>query len=394
MRDKRKIDGSLIAEKRVKKFDKTYRIIISIMFVGFLTICILINYLKKDDIYSEVENRNLNAKPSFSLKEFFLGSYTSDFDSYISDQFFGRKEFISLKTKIQQLGGNNKINDVYIGKDGQLFEDFKIESDEKINDKIQVMNDFKEMNPNTNIEFMLIPTATSVLKDNLPKYAPIDNELDYINKVEEGLDSSIKFINPYKNLNENSNEYIYYKTDHHWTSDGAYIGYKSFCEANGIEAKEKSDFDELVVSEAFYGSLSSKVGVYGSNADKVKVYVPKEDNIVVNYVSEQKKVPSLFDSESLNKKDKYQVFTGGNHPLINIKTANNLDKKLLIVKDSYANSMIPFLTENYGEIDVIDLRYYTDSLQDFINTKNITDILFMYNVNTFNSDDSIFNINE
>jgi DHHW protein len=394
VRDKRKIDGSLIAEKRVKKFDKTYRIIISIMFVGFLTICILINYLKKDDIYSEVENRNLKTKPSFSLKEFFLGSYTSDFDSYISDQFFGRKEFISLKTKIQQLGGNNKINNVYIGKDGQLFEDFKIESDEKINDKIQVMNDFKEMNPNTNIEFMLIPTATSVLKDNLPKYAPIDNELDYINKVGEGLDNSIKFINPYKNLKENSNEYIYYKTDHHWTSDGAYIGYKSFCEANGIEAKEKSDFDELVVSEAFYGSLSSKVGVYGSNADKVKVYVPKEDNIVVNYVSEQKKVPSLFDSESLNKKDKYQVFTGGNHPLINIKTANNIDKKLLIVKDSYANSMIPFLTENYGEIDVIDLRYYTDSLQDFINTKNITDVLFMYNVNTFNGDDSIFNINE
>ncbi|MDZ5010781.1 hypothetical protein GNF77_18155, partial [Clostridium perfringens] len=113
MRDKRKIDGSLIAEKRVKKFDKTYRIIISIMFVGFLTICILINYLKKDDIYSEVENRNLKTKPSFSLKEFFLGSYTSDFDSYISDQFFGRKEFISLKTKIQQLGGNTKINNVY-----------------------------------------------------------------------------------------------------------------------------------------------------------------------------------------------------------------------------------------------------------------------------------------
>lgn len=394
MRDKRKIDRSLILEKRVKKFDKAYRIIISIMFIGFLTICTLINYLKKDDIYSEVENRNLKTKPSFTLKEFFLGSYTSDFDSYISDQFFGRKEFISLKTKIQQLGGNNKINDVYIGKDGQLFEDFKMESDEKINDKIQAMNDFKKINPNANIEFMLIPTATSVLKDNLPKYAPIDNELDYINKVEEGLDNSIKFINPYKNLNENSNEYIYYKTDHHWTSDGAYIGYKSFCEANGIESKEKSDFDELVVSEAFYGSLSSKVGVYGSNADKVKVYVPKEDNIVVNYVSEQKKVPSLFDSESLNKKDKYQVFTGGNHPLINIKTANNLDKKLLIVKDSYANSMIPFLTENYGEIDVIDLRYYTDSLQDFINTKNITDVLFIYNVNTFNGDDSIFNINE
>ena len=94
----------------------------------------------------------------------------------------------------------------------------------------------------------------------------------------------------------------------------------------------------------------------------------------------------------MDDKDNYQVFTGGNHPRINIKSMGDPERKLLLIKDSYANAMVPFLIFNYGEIEVIDLRYFTEDLDKVIKSKGITDILFLYNVNTFNEDDSILNL--
>lgn len=126
--------------------------------------------------------------------------------------------------------------------------------------------------------------------------------------------------------------------------------------------------------------------------DEVEVYYNPDEKIIVNYVTEQLKSTSLFHSAALDKKDKYEVFTGGNHALINIKTLGDPEKKLLIIKDSYANSFLPFLTSHYGEINVVDLRYYSDDLDKLIKDKEITDLMFLYNVNTFNEDDSILNI--
>ena len=239
---------------------------------------------------------------------------------------------------------------------------------------------------------MLVPTATKVLEDKLPKYAPNDDELTYIDKVFSGLNYNIVKINPYEALHENKDEYIYYKTDHHWTSKGAYIAYKVMCEKLGLTPKSIEDFDVINVTDSFYGSLSSKIGTKGKDVDSIDVYVPKDSDIIVNYVEEQKKSTSLFNSEALDKKDKYEVFTGGNHPFINIKTLGDPNKKLLIIKDSYANCFLPFLTSHYGEINVVDLRYFYDDLDKLIKNKEITDVLFLYNSNTFNSDDSILNI--
>ena len=155
---------------------------------------------------------------------------------------------------------------------------------------------------------------------------------------------------------------------------------------------KSSNPDVVTVTDSFYGSLSSKIGIQGKKADSIDIYIPKESDFIVTYVDEQKKSTSLFDNTYLDKKDKYNVFTGGNHPLINIKTLGDPNNKLLIIKDSYANCFLPFLTSHYGEINVVDLRYFYDDLNTLIENKEITDILFLYNANTFNSDDSILNI--
>ena len=394
--ENQKIDYKLkVKEKKkrkVKRNNIALNILTSLMFIGFISIVIIFNILKVDETFSEEENRALATMPKFTIKSFLSGDFTKEYTDYVEDNFAGKKGFVSIKSNLEKLEGKDESNSIFIGKDGQLFEKFIEASQEETDAKIAAINSFYERYSNLNMSFILTPTATKVLEENLPKYAPNDDELDYINKVFSGLNDNIITINPYEALNQNKDDYLFYKTDHHWTSKGAYIAYTVMCEKLGLTPKSIDDFDIVNVTNSFYGSLSSKIGTKGKVSDSIDVYIPKESDFVVNYVSEQIKSTSLFDSEYLDKKDKYCVFSGGNHALINIKTLGDPNKKLLIIKDSYANCFLPFLTSHYGEINVVDLRYYYDDLDKLIENKEITDVLFLYNSNTFNSDDSILNI--
>lgn len=382
-----KIKNNTIIKRNIMKFNKIYYISISLAFLLILLFFVIANIINNDKEFSEIENRNLQEKPKI-LSE----NYVEKLNSYMADQFFIREKLISFKSRIDLVLGKNKINNVYIGSDNQLFEEFKITSNDDLFNKVDVINEFKKANEDLLVNFMLVPTATSILDDKLPLYAPVNDEIEYINNVKSYLLDDIKFIPIYDKLKANKNEYIYYKTDHHWTTDGAYLGYEAFCESTGIEATNKEDFEKIIGSNDFYGSLSSKVGLFGLYKDKLNIYIPKNSNMLVNYVMEQKKDTSLFNSDKLKHKDKYQVFLNGNHPLIEIETDKNLDKKILVIKDSFANNFVPFLTENYGNIFLIDLRYYTESINEFIKNNDINEVLFLYNVNTFNEDDSIFNL--
>ena len=375
------------------KNNKKYKHLLSFSFILFILIMFVINIFKGEKEFSEEENRNLSKKPELTFNSFINGDYTEKFESYISDQLPGRRLFVNAKFKIDMLLGKSEVNGVFIGKENQLMEDFHESSNEQTDDKVLAINEFKKLHENTNVSFMLIPTAAEILKEKLPRNAPVDSELEFMNYIQGNLNSNIKFISPYNALYENRDQYLYYRTDHHWTTKGAYIAYVEFCKTAGIEPKNEEEFNIQLVANDFYGSLTSKIGQKSGEGDNINVYIPKENSeVVVNYVSEQRRSSSLYNSASLDEKDKYQVFTSGNHPHINIKSLGDPKKKLLLIKDSYANSFLPFLTAHYGEIDVIDLRYYMDDVNKLMEEKGITDVLFLYNVNTFNSDNSILNI--
>ncbi|MEY8304404.1 DHHW family protein [Anaerosalibacter bizertensis] len=183
---------------------------------------------------------------------------------------------------------------------------------------------------------------------------------------------------------------IYYKTDHHWTSKGAFYAYKRLGESMGFYPHGNDYFDIKEVTDSFYGSLYSKGRFRNIKGDSIELYIPKKsENCTVEYYDEKKISNSLYNMESLKEKDKYTVFLNGNHSLLKINTDISNSKKLLIIKDSYANSLVPFLTGHYNEIYMIDLRYFNEDLSKFIKENNIDDTLILYNVKTFFEDNSI-----
>jgi Lysophospholipase L1 and related esterases len=211
--------------------------------------------------------------------------------------------------------------------------------------------------------------------------------------VRNSIDKSIEFVDIYDVLNSKKNEYIFYKTDHHWTTKTAFRAYEKLGADMGFIPHEENYFNIKKVTDSFYGSLYSKGGFRNINPDSIELYIPKKNEVnKVEYVDEHKFSDSIYNMEDLNKKDKYAVFFDGNHGLIKISTNVSNGKKLLVVKDSYANCLIPFLTGHYSEIYVVDPRYYSDDLKELIKINSIKNMLILYNVNTFFEEESIENI--
>lgn len=357
-----------------------------IIFIGFMS---LIGFFAPEKSFSEMENRRLEEQPEFSMKKLFGGNYTSSYEKYVSDQFPFRNFFIGVKSDCERISGKVENNEVYLGKDGYLFEKFKTPQREEFEKKIDAINSFAISNPNVGKYFILVPNSVKILEDKLPKFAPIDDELELIERVQKSLDKNIDFVDVYDTLLSKNHEYIYYKTDHHWTTKGAFYAYEKFCEDVGITPHNEGYFDINEATCEFYGSLYSKSGFRRLSPDSIQLYIPKtKKELEVEYFDEEKIEDTLYDFSGLNKKDKYTIFLGGNHPLIKISSNVN-EKKLLIVKDSYANSLIPFLTDHFGQIYVVDLRYFDEDLSSLIEEENIGDVLILFNVKTFFEDDSI-----
>lgn len=382
-------------KKKHRVYDTLHKRLLALMFVLFIFIVLIINAISKDKTFSAVENRNLKTKPKFSLENLINNQFTKKYEEYISDQFIFRNLWINIKSSTEKLMGKKENNDVYIAHDDYLIDKFKKPDQEDVDEKIKAVNTFVKNNSSLSNYIMIVPTKIKVLEDRLPKFVPSYDEVKYINDFYGSLDKNIKRINVFDALNKNKDKYIYYRTDHHWTTEGAYYAYLEFCKKAKIKPKFDKEYNIDKVSNSFYGSLYSRSGVSDIEPDDINVYLPKkEENIIVNYIEEKKKSVSLYNAEDLNTKDKYTLFTDGNHPVIKIQTSSKSNKKLLVIKDSYANSFIPFLTSHYSDILVVDLRYYANKIEDLIKDNNITDTLILYNASTFSEDESILDISE
>ncbi len=239
---------------------------------------------------------------------------------------------------------------------------------------------------------MLIPNSIYIYQEKLPNNATTYDQKEIIDNFYSKLDDKIKTIDVTDILMENKDKYIYFKTDHHMTSLGAYFAYTKLCSEANLEAKKLSDFESKIVSENFLGTFDSKAQIINQENDKIEIYVNQNNLNIKSAEYDKETTKSIFNPEYLDKKDKYSFFLNGNNAKVVVKTNIENGRKLLVIKDSYAHIMAQFLCQNFEEIHFIDPRYYKASLTDYANQNNITEILFLYNTSNLVSDLGVLSI--
>ena len=359
------------------------------IFLVFLIVAFAFNLFSKDKKYSESENRMLAQKPVFSMANLTSGKYMKDMEDYVTDQFFIRDKWINLKVLEDLALGKKESNGVYIGKKDYLMEIPTAPNQKALDNNLDAISNFSASHPDINTVMTLIPNAAYIYDHLIPRNAPVRDQEKDIKYVMNAVSTSLNFVDLTKTMSSHKEEDIYYKTDHHWTTLGARYAFDALSTALGIE-KPTQEYKIYPVTHSFQGTLASKSG-YDKALDTIEIYVPQGVNTecVVNFTDEGKKTASVYESAALENKDKYEVFFGGNHTRIDISTPMEEKKNLLLFKDSYANCFIPFLVPYYRNIIVIDPRYFYDDIESLISDNEITDVLFLYNVNTFLGDNSL-----
>ena len=361
----------------------SYLLLTVILFFG------IVNLLASDREFSDSENRALAQAPELSWQSLSDGSYFEGIDDYLADQFVGRDFWISLRLKFMQLMGAKESNGVLLCDDNYLMEKPVAPNEEALAKNLAAISAFAERHAELKIYASIVPTAACVLEDKLPINAPVRDQQADITAIQNAL-SGVEFLDVTDALRAHSTEELYYRTDHHWTSLGAYYAFLNM--AKGLDITPIMKYDIYTVSTDFEGTLASKSGSH-SASDTVQVYAPKTDvDYVVNYVQTNTITASLYSREALNGKDHYTVFFGGNYPRIDVTTSASTGKTLLLFKDSYANCMVQFLTPYYDKIIMIDSRYYSDRAEEILTAEGVTDVLFLYNVNTFHEDTTLFGV--
>ena len=359
--------------------------LVGIIFILILFLFLIINIIVPNKEKSVQENRMLATKPKFRLSSLISGDYDEKFEAYMDDQFVGRDMWRKLKVTVDRICGSRLENGVYIGRNGQLLEQIEVADENHLAANIKAIKSFSESQKKIPVRMMLVPDAANVLNHSLPALAKPEDQTQMFSMVRKDLGDSVEWIDVSTELNKHKTEKIYYKTDHHWTTLGAFYAFQAAAPSLGIEG------DLSGKSNSFNGMLASKSGVNLGEKEQIDIYVPTEEDtdLIIDYVDEGKRSTSLYDSSKLKEKDQYTVFLGGNSSLLDIRTVSTSTKRLLLVKDSFANSFIPFLTPYYREIVVVDPRYYSGTINDLMDSYRISEVLFLYSGNTFFKDNNI-----
>ena len=382
---------------------KRYCIFITALFCAFIGVFLVANAVSPDRTFSEVENRNLEQLPAvdfgtpeklFRDGNFFNGQFMRDFETYTTDQFIGRDAWVDLKARTERALGKKENNDVYFADNDTLITRFDQPAADRVTENLNYVNKFVE-NVDIPVVFSLIPSQACIWADRLPEGAHNASQTDLMAQA-QGAVTGATWADVYTPLMEHKDEDIFYRTDHHWTSLGAYYGYTGLASALGYTPVPLTDYTPTVRSTEFYGTVFSSSGVRWVKPDTITTYVPDDGITVVSHTYDNSGNPveeqrALYVESFLSVKDKYSMFLGGNQSLGVVTNTNNPDgPKLLIIRDSYADSLVPFLTAHYSEIHLIDPRYYHLSVKDYVAQNGIDQALVLYSVPNFVTDGNMF----
>lgn len=357
-------------------------------------VIIVVNFIWPKQTFSQEENRMLATIPRFSFESFVNGDYLNGVNDYINDHFAFRNIYLKLNSWWEvSVMGKKENNGVYIGKDGYLFEKFEYgeEEKEKVKNNASAISNFAETMQEIDIPtyFVLVPNSIYINSDKLPESVEVPNQEDIINTVYSNIKNT-KNINVTSALKEeNKTKPLYFRTDHHMNSDGAYVVYREFCNTVNIQPVQIENFNKITVTNDFLGTFDSKAQLINQTPDEIFVYENEINTNIEEAVYDKETTKSIFNEEFLAGKDKYSYFLNGNNSKAIIKTKVDNNKKLLVIKDSYAHIMSQFLCENYSEVHFLDPRYTNFDYKEYVQENGITDVLFLYNVSNFTTDTNL-----
>lgn len=370
---------------------KKYAVFITALFCAFIGVFLAAGAVAPDRNFSAQENRVLQGLPVPTVKSVFSGAFMTDFEQYGNDQFVGRDVWVGMKSAAERAIGKHENNGVYFGSKDTLITRFEEPDPKRVDTNLKYVDQFVG-NAGVPVYLTLIPGAASIWADRLPQGAPNADQKAVIDEI--AARTAANYFDSYQNLWAHRDEDVYYRTDHHWTSLGAYYGYAALMEALGMEAVPLSEYAKTTVSDAFYGTTFSSSGVRWVKPDSIDIYAPDTGVSVTSWFAEQPVEGRLYNYDKLSLKDKYTFFMGGNQSLAVVKNENVDGPKLLILRDSYTDSLVPFLTPHFSEIHLVDLRYYRYSIPQYIRDNGIDAAVVLYSVQNFVTDTNFFTLRQ
>ncbi|MBR5559178.1 MAG: hypothetical protein IKU72_02910 [Oscillospiraceae bacterium] len=378
-------------KKIVTNLKKVVRYPLLCLFVVFLVFVFCMDMTSTNRKFSEMENRVLNQRPKLTVEKLVANEYTMEYEEYVNDQFIWRDRWITMKSISESVLQKIENNGVSFGKEGYLFEKYTSLNRQQLEKNLNFVNEYLEKYPDQHVTLAVIPNSYEVLSDKIPSAFPNVAQKPLIDEMYSRIDgenlSKLELLKP---LQEHSGEYIYYRTDHHWTTLGAYYAYAEYVQSQGMTPVDLSQFKAYAKEQPdFYGTYHSKAKLYNAQPDVITWY----DLPVADVNIDGKEYDGMYDLSKLDIRDKYASFLWGNHGLTKIVVNEGVEnpKRVMLIKDSYGNSLAPFLTANYDEVWVVDLRHVfsLSAVLQQAGEEPFDDVLLMYNYMNFVQDTNL-----
>ena len=366
-------------------------------FFLFIFLFTAVDLVKPDREYSEFENKYLTQRPEFTLASFLNNEWTSKYETYLNDQFVLRDDWITLKSICESMLLKIENNGIAYGADDYLFEKFTTlagdslaQFERNVGYEKTFIDTYGETVP---ITFTIIPNAYMILPEKLPEGLTQVDQAAYTAPIYEAVEDKAQVMDFTGALTAHKDEYIFYRTDHHWTTLGAYYAYAAYAESLGMEPVALDSLSGIEVPD-FYGTYFSKAKKFDAVADTITYYPIADAGVIID----GQEADGYYDLSKFEVRDKYAAFLRGNNGYTVIKSGvreapeGQEPSKILVIKDSYANSFVPFLLYNFDEVHVVDLRYSAVSMKELLSTENFDQVLLMYNFMNLVTDTNLYKL--
>ncbi len=360
-------------------------------FCGLLFVLFALLFLPDKD-FSDTEKRALSQFPPLSVQTLSNGKAEKALEAYVQDQMPLRNFWVGVCAYFGRVAGQNGTDGIYDAADGYLIHTPLEENPRNLGANLQTLTEFARSS-GLPAYLMVVPQTGYVLREKLPqRHAPYTDDALFA-QIKEKTDGAFTMIDLRDEFRENRDAtQLFYRTDHHWTSDGAFLAANAFLRAAGRPALEKSQFTVESV-DGFYGTTYSRAALWGRRPDTMELWTAKDAALSVEITDlgtgETKTQTDAFFRGHLTEYDRYPVYLDGNHSLTRIVNESAPDGTLLLVKDSFGNTLATELLAAYREIRMVDLRYYRTAAVSDLLADGVDAILVNYSLDDLVNDQNV-----